>query len=104
MNKGPKEAEGENQALTQNPKSTNASSVDARSLEATLPKSRENSRLVRELRRKLAKQARDSGSKLKELKDGDGLRLEGSHGKALNSAAFGRVHSAQEIAPNPRVT
>lgn len=54
MTKGPKKAEGENQALTQNPKSTNASSVDALSLEATVIKSRENKRLVRELRRKLA--------------------------------------------------
>lgn len=96
MTKGPKEAEGENQALTQNPKSTNASSVDALSLEATLIKSRENKRLVRELRRKLAKLARDSDSKLKGIKDGDDLRLEGSYGKALNSAAFKRAHSAQE--------
>ncbi|MCJ1344120.1 hypothetical protein MMC31_002323 [Peltigera leucophlebia] len=68
LNQVPKEADGESQAITQNPKSTNTSNLDDRLFEKTLAKSGENERLVRELRRKLAKQVRDSDSKLKELK------------------------------------
>lgn len=63
-----KEPNGESQAPTRKPKSKNASNGDARLLEATLAKCREQERLVRDLRRKLAKLARDSDSQLKDLK------------------------------------
>lgn len=63
-----KEPNGESQAPTRKPKSKNASNEDARLLEATLAKCREQERLVRDLRRKLAKLARDSDSQLKDVK------------------------------------
>lgn len=63
-----KEPNGESQAPTRKLKSKNASNEDARLLEATLAKCREQERLVRDLRRKLAKLARDSDSQLKDVK------------------------------------
>lgn len=63
-----KEPDGESQAPTRKSKSTNASNEDARLLEATLAKCREQERLVRDLRRKLAKLARESDSQLKDVK------------------------------------
>lgn len=65
VTKGPS---GESQAPNRKSKSTNASNEDARLLEATLAKCREQERLVRDLRRKLAKLARDSDSQLKNVK------------------------------------
>lgn len=70
--KGPN---GESQAPTRKSKSTNASNEDARLLESTLAKCREQERLIRDLRRKLAKQERDSGSQIKDVKTKMGLRL-----------------------------
>lgn len=63
-----KGSNGESQAPTWKSKSTSASNEDARLLEATLAKCREQERLVRDLRRKLAKLARDSDSQLKAVK------------------------------------
>lgn len=65
VTKGPN---GESKAPTRKSKSTNASNEDARLLEATLAKCREQERLVGDLRRKLAKLARDSDSQLKDVK------------------------------------
>lgn len=62
--KGPN---GESQAPTRKSKSTNASREDARLLEATLAKCREQERLFRDLKRKLTKLARDSDSQLKDV-------------------------------------
>ena len=70
-----KEPNGESQAPTRKPKSKNASNEDARLLEATLAKCREQERLVRDLRRKLAKLARDSDSQLKDMKTKMSSRL-----------------------------
>lgn len=72
VTKGPN---GECQAPTRKSKSTNASNEDARLLEATLAKCREQERLVRDLRRKLAKLARDSDSQLKDVKTKMSSRL-----------------------------
>lgn len=66
---------GESQAPTRKSKSTNASNEDARLLESTLAKCREQERLVRDLRRKLAKLARDSDSQLKDVNTKMSLRL-----------------------------
>lgn len=60
INHGAKGSEQGNQALTKDP--------DALLVEATLVEPKENERLIRELRRKLAKQTRVSDYKLKELK------------------------------------
>lgn len=65
----------ESQAPTRKSKSTNASNEDARLLEATLAKCRDQERLVRDLRRKLAKVARDSDSQLKDVTKKMSLRL-----------------------------
>lgn len=73
LTKGPN---GESQVPTWKSKSTNASNEDARLLEATLAKCREKERLVRDLRRKLAKVARDSDSQLKDVKTKMNLRLQ----------------------------
>ncbi len=72
VTKGPN---GESQAPTRKSKSANASNEDARLLEATLAKCREQERLVRDLRRKLAKLARDSDSQLKDVKTKMSSRL-----------------------------
>lgn len=72
VTKGPK---GESQAPTRKFKSTNASNEDVRLLEATLAKCREQERLVRDLRRKLAKLARESDSQLKDVKAKMSLHL-----------------------------
>lgn len=72
VTKGPN---GESQVRTRKSRSTNASNEDARLFEATLAKCREQERLVRDLRRKLAKLARDSDSQLKNVKTKMSLRL-----------------------------
>lgn len=72
VTKGPN---GESQGPTRKSKSTNVSNEDARLLEATLAKCREQERLVRGLRRKLAKVARESDSQLKGVKTKMSLRL-----------------------------
>lgn len=72
VTKGPN---GESQVWTRKSRSTNASNEDARLLEATLAKCREQERLVRDLRRKLAKLARDSDSQLKNVKTKMSSRL-----------------------------
>lgn len=97
-----KEVNGGNKALTKNP--------DALRVEATLVKPRENERLVRELRRKLAKQARASDYKLKELKtkmiqvEMTTSLKEASEGKyqiVQKLALEHRARETQERAPNP---
>lgn len=72
VTKGPN---GESQAPTRKSKSTKASDENARLLESTLAKCREQERLVRDLRRKLAKLTRDSDSQLKDVKTKMSLRL-----------------------------
>lgn len=97
-----KEVNGENKALNMNP--------DALLVEATLVKPRENERLVRELRRKLAKQARVSDYKLKELKmKMTQVEMTTSLKEALEEkcqivqklALELRVRETQERTPNP---
>lgn len=93
-----KEPNGESQAPTRKSQSKNASNEDARLLEATLAKCREQERLVRDLRRKLAKLARDSNSQLKDMKTKMSSRLmEAMEEKERAAQQLATLHDSKDL-------